>query len=129
MTTIIHTRLLPDNTGLAFIPGVILLGMLANESIVAHELRHKEQQSRDGWLWWTLRYVFSIAARIEYEAEAYAVSALKKCERYQWLCNPHEVVANEADNLRHYNAWLFWKPSRGYAAERIQHYFELENAK
>lgn len=129
MTKLIRTHLMPANTGLAFFPGLILLGDGASPSLIAHELRHKEQQARDGWLLWTLRYVFSMSARLEYEAEASAVEVLHKCAAQDWRCDVRLMIRNEADDLRYYNAWLLWKPSAEDAAARITHYFDLERAR
>lgn len=121
---IIRTRLMPDNTGFSWLPGLVLLGVLASESLEAHELRHKAQQARDGWLWWSLRYAFSFSARLEYEAEAYAVSAFHKCSASNWTEHTKVVIENEAFNLRWYNVWLWGKPSHDKAVERITHYFQ-----
>jgi hypothetical protein len=126
MTKIIRTQLMPSNTGLAFIPGVVLLAPNASPSLEAHELRHKDQQARDGWLLWTLRYALSPAWRLAYEAEAYAVSAMHKCQAADWRCDVRLMIRNEADNLRYYNWWFFWKPSVDTAVERITHYFQIE---
>jgi hypothetical protein len=126
MPKIIRTPLMPSSTGFAFFPGLVLLATNASPSLEAHELRHKAQQARDGWLLWTLLYALSPAWRLNYEADAYAVSALHKCKAADWRCDVRLMIRNEADNLRYYNWWFFWKPSIDDAVERIEHYFNLE---
>lgn len=126
MIKIIRTKILPDSTGFSWLPGLVLLGVSASQSLEAHELRHKVQQARDGWLLWTLRYALSPAWRLVYEAEAYAVSAMNKCQAAYWRCDVRLMIRNEADNLRYYNWWFFWKPSVDDAVERITHYFQIE---
>jgi hypothetical protein len=123
---IIRTSLMPENTGFAFFPGIILIGQNVRDPLIKHELRHKEQQARDGWLLWTLRYVFSIGRRLEYEAEAYAVSAISKCIERQFADDNQLMIENELSNLMYYNAWLFWKPHPEVARARIAYYFEIE---
>src|SRR5512138_27418 len=54
----------------------------ADETVLAHEGVHVEQQRRDGWsFYW--RYIVSPRRRMEYEAEAYAVNyvPLEKSEQ------------------------------------------------
>lgn len=123
MTKLIRTRIIPPNTGFSWLPGLVLLGVSASQSLEAHELRHKAQQSRDGWMLWTLRYALSPSWRLAYEAEAYAVSAMHKCQSADWRCDVRLMIRNEADNLRYYNWWFFWEPSIDDAVDRITYYF------
>lgn len=126
---IIRTHIMPANTGLAFFPGLILLGKNASKSLEAHELRHKDQQARDGWLLWTLRYAFSMHWRLEYEAEAYAVSVHEKFKALSWREDIQTMIENEASNLRYYNLWLLWKPTIELSVSRIRYYFDIEKAR
>jgi hypothetical protein len=125
MTRVIRTKLMPAGTGMAFIPGVILIGEWATEILVKHELRHVDQQKRDGWVLWMLRYVFSIPWRIEYEAEAYAVSVVEKQQAWGVYGTPDAMILHEASNMLRYNAWLFWKPSIETAVSRITAWYNV----
>jgi hypothetical protein len=73
------------------------------ESCLPHELVHVAQQRRDGWRFY-LRYVFSRAWRVRYEAEAYRVdvaSGRMTAERaarylsgplYLWPCSYEKAL-------------------------------------
>jgi hypothetical protein len=122
MTKIIRTKLMPANTGMAFIPGVIFIGEWVQEPLIKHELHHVKQQARDGYLSWLLSYVFSPSARLEYEAEAYAVSVYFHAHGGS---DVDALIENQASNLLEYNAWMFWKPSMDTAISRIKHYYPL----
>lgn len=129
MTRIIRTKLMPAGAGFAFFPGLILIGEWVQNPLIKHELRHKEQQARDGWLLWTLRYAFSMHWRLEYEAEAYAVSAFEKHKIFGWREDVQTLIENEASNLRYYNLWLLWKPTIELSVSRIRYYFDIEKAR
>jgi hypothetical protein len=125
MTKLIRTKLLPDNAGFCFIPGVVLLGVDASNTVVKHELRHKEQQQRDGWLMWTLHYVFSPACRFEYEAEAYAVSVKEKLTIVGSEEDLTLTIYNQASNLLHYNVWHWMGPTEEQAAQAIRVWYDI----
>src|SRR5512138_3257662 len=74
----------------------------ADETVLAHEGVHVEQQRRDGWsFYW--RYIVSPRRRMEYEAEAYAVNYVAGASLawiaktlsgplYFWPCDRHEAA-------------------------------------
>jgi hypothetical protein len=73
-----------------------------DETVLAHELVHAQQQKADGFWTFLLRYVFSMGWRMAYEGEAYAES-VRRGERlefaaqllsgplYFWPCSREEA--------------------------------------
>ena len=74
MPKIISLPWLPWFDGLTLGPGLILLRHGATPDVLPHEMCHVRQMRSDGWLRWLWRYYGSRHWRLEYEAEAYAVS-------------------------------------------------------
>lgn len=74
MPKIISLPWLPWFDGLTLGPGLILLRHDATPDVLPHEMCHVRQMRSDGWLRWLWRYYGSRRWRLEYEAQAYAVS-------------------------------------------------------
>lgn len=103
MILYIPDRLLFSFDGVAWIPGIILIGKshAGNAALIAHEQCHQAQQRRNGYLRWCWRYVTSKAWRLDYEVEAYRVwLAVSPQDRYKvlwWLTHNYDAGMSQLE--------------------------------